>query len=397
MATVPSTETFSLQNVYDAVKAHAPATTGDHVSCWANAEANYFDLIYNNNVNSPYPANSLLRFRNYGPSKFTALWANSKYGNIKQGGYPGYALNGSYVPATLAYRPSLNCFLYSPAYNCGYVAMDDGSVAQIDFSSNNFPIYWGMTAVDPNVSMSGCTFIKRLGGNLIIGRLLYNTQNGKYFHNLHMASDTYYSLSSFSPFTENFEESLYNYLSILVDVEYENGKYYVITPYYLYVFVYNSGSGLYEIDEQITVPYPFNFDCVVNHNGNIWAFCGTKALVYNTGSSSWDVREILTGTSSSYVQKAISDGAYMYLLVDGSPYLIRIDDRANPSTAIGYPLTSLYDDLGITPGSGTNIIDGGNGYLYYVTSDYIIKFYTTSGQMWVDYDPASGLKSAYPY
>ena len=66
---VPNTTTFTLQNVYDVVDGHTPATTADLVSCFANANASYFDATYNNDGYAP--ANSLLRFRNYTVSSVT--------------------------------------------------------------------------------------------------------------------------------------------------------------------------------------------------------------------------------------------------------------------------------------------------------------------------------------
>lgn len=57
---VPDTETFSLNDVYAVVYGHAPTTTYDLNSCFANAVLGYFDTDY-----VTYPANSMLRFRNY--------------------------------------------------------------------------------------------------------------------------------------------------------------------------------------------------------------------------------------------------------------------------------------------------------------------------------------------
>lgn len=65
---VPNTNTFSLQDVWNAVKDHTSGTTGDLSDCFANAISNYFDPAYNNN--SYAPANSMKRFRNYGPKGY---------------------------------------------------------------------------------------------------------------------------------------------------------------------------------------------------------------------------------------------------------------------------------------------------------------------------------------
>ena len=57
---VPDTETFTLQQVVDIIRFHAPGTSYDLVSAFANANSAYFHR--NGEI---YPANSLLRFRNY--------------------------------------------------------------------------------------------------------------------------------------------------------------------------------------------------------------------------------------------------------------------------------------------------------------------------------------------
>jgi hypothetical protein len=65
---VPNTETFSLQDVYDVISNQLPdiglpALTLDLASCFTHAVADYFDPTYNNDEYAP--PNSLLRFRNY--------------------------------------------------------------------------------------------------------------------------------------------------------------------------------------------------------------------------------------------------------------------------------------------------------------------------------------------
>lgn len=63
---VPNTETFSLQDIYNAVHAHTSGTQTNLQSCFDNAISGYFD--HNYNTNSYAPANSMLRFRNYKPT-----------------------------------------------------------------------------------------------------------------------------------------------------------------------------------------------------------------------------------------------------------------------------------------------------------------------------------------
>lgn len=63
---VPNTETFSLQDVYNAVHDHTPATIGTLQSCFDNAISGYFNATYNQD--SYATANSMLRFRDYKPT-----------------------------------------------------------------------------------------------------------------------------------------------------------------------------------------------------------------------------------------------------------------------------------------------------------------------------------------
>ena len=56
---VPNTTTFTLQNVYDVVHSHTPATAANLSSCFTNANASYFDATYSGTKTN------LLNFRNY--------------------------------------------------------------------------------------------------------------------------------------------------------------------------------------------------------------------------------------------------------------------------------------------------------------------------------------------
>lgn len=62
---VPDNDTYSLLDVYNAVKDHASSTSGNLDSCFEKSIPGYFDPSYNNN--SYAVPNSLKRFRNYGP------------------------------------------------------------------------------------------------------------------------------------------------------------------------------------------------------------------------------------------------------------------------------------------------------------------------------------------
>lgn len=62
---VPNTTTFSLTAVKSAVEDHAGPITGTLQHCFNLADNDYFDGEYNDDAYAP--ANSMLRFRNYGP------------------------------------------------------------------------------------------------------------------------------------------------------------------------------------------------------------------------------------------------------------------------------------------------------------------------------------------
>jgi gliding motility-associated-like protein len=62
---VPDTNTFSLQDVVNAVEDHAGDIPDNLDACFDNAIATYFDPIYHSD--SYAVPNSLKRFRNYGP------------------------------------------------------------------------------------------------------------------------------------------------------------------------------------------------------------------------------------------------------------------------------------------------------------------------------------------
>jgi hypothetical protein len=61
-ASVPNNDTFSLEDVHDAVDGHANPTR-DLADCFSDSESEFFDSSYDRV--SYAPANSMLRFRNY--------------------------------------------------------------------------------------------------------------------------------------------------------------------------------------------------------------------------------------------------------------------------------------------------------------------------------------------
>ena len=76
MAAVPNTETFTLQDVCDAifVTVFPPTHPNDLQECFDEATSRSFDTNYN--TDNYAPANSMLRFRNYGgSSSFNALYS----------------------------------------------------------------------------------------------------------------------------------------------------------------------------------------------------------------------------------------------------------------------------------------------------------------------------------
>ncbi|MFW6272168.1 MAG: gliding motility-associated C-terminal domain-containing protein [bacterium] len=62
---VPDTDSFSLRDVLTAVEDHAGNISNNLEACFNNAVSSYFDPAYDDA--SYAPANSMKRFRNYGP------------------------------------------------------------------------------------------------------------------------------------------------------------------------------------------------------------------------------------------------------------------------------------------------------------------------------------------
>lgn len=67
--TVPNNETFTLLDVYQAVHWHNPSASNNLSSCFTYAISSFFDPTYNNDGYAP--ANSMKRFRNYGPKNLS--------------------------------------------------------------------------------------------------------------------------------------------------------------------------------------------------------------------------------------------------------------------------------------------------------------------------------------
>ena len=76
---VPDTDTFDLRTVAAVVYSTLPESTDGKslLGCFTDADSEYFDPTYNNSTYAP--ANSLLRFRNYGSHNTPSIVAD---GNI---------------------------------------------------------------------------------------------------------------------------------------------------------------------------------------------------------------------------------------------------------------------------------------------------------------------------
>lgn len=74
---VPNTETFTLQDVVNAIQWHSPYSGTDLSSCFASSISNFFDPSYNNDTYAP--ANSMKRFRNYGPKNNVSITTSTNF------------------------------------------------------------------------------------------------------------------------------------------------------------------------------------------------------------------------------------------------------------------------------------------------------------------------------
>ena len=141
---VPNTDTFSLQDVYNAVHAHTSGTTGDLQSCFTNAISSYFDPTYN--TDSYAPVNSMLRFRNYHPTSTNPCdYPISSFGTSSSGACLTYDIS-SYYTAKQA------------------IALD---------------IYWnsGIAVYDPNCTTSGGGAFGVRATARTVGQTIYSTSS----------------------------------------------------------------------------------------------------------------------------------------------------------------------------------------------------------------------------
>lgn len=98
---VPNTETFSLQDVYNAVHAHTGGTQTNLQSCFDNAISGYFNATYNQD--SYAPANSMLRFRDYKPTADPCDYTQiTLWTQIQVSDCGVYSFTGSLASATQA-------------------------------------------------------------------------------------------------------------------------------------------------------------------------------------------------------------------------------------------------------------------------------------------------------
>ena len=86
---VPNTDNFSLQDVYNVVHGHASGTSTNLQSCFDNSVPGYFNTTYSGSKNSLY------NFRDYKPSSTCGLSVGDSYGGgtvvrLFTSGEPGY-------------------------------------------------------------------------------------------------------------------------------------------------------------------------------------------------------------------------------------------------------------------------------------------------------------------
>lgn len=187
---VPNTETFTLQDVVNAIQWHSPYSGTDLSSCFTNAIPNYFDPSYNND--SYAPANSMKRFRNYGaknqvviintqnwtaPSGVTKIYAMCWGGGASGGGggtgdYTGGGGGGggSFISAVGSVTPS-SSYTMRVSLTVSGVGQNtngnDGDYSQVNFDAGQYIRagggFHGKSFVSGGSGGSGGTSSKTLG------------------------------------------------------------------------------------------------------------------------------------------------------------------------------------------------------------------------------------------
>jgi hypothetical protein len=200
LVVVPNNTTFSLQDVYAAIQFHSNSVTGDLSSCFSNAIPQFFDPTYNQVGYAP--ANSMLRFRNYGPKytqTFTSSgsWTNSVSGTLKAvvlcwgpGGSGGCGLNstnfygggggggGGFIKALMDVAVGNS---YSYLVGAGGGASYNGSNGQAGTSRTDFTAATQFIAAQPGqggMSYSGGRTGGAGGGTSTGGITALNSYNG---------------------------------------------------------------------------------------------------------------------------------------------------------------------------------------------------------------------------
>mgnify|MGYP003766959089 CR=1 FL=1 len=156
--TVPDSNTYSLQDVVNAVEDHAgyiPDTLDD---CFDNAISTYFDPEYNNTYYAE--ANSLKRFRNYGPDN------DDKEIFVPEGFSPnGDDIHDYFEVYNLQYYPSHKMSIFHRDGWLIYSRTDDYHIYPWDgkYNGTDMPIgnYLWVLEIDGNPYDSGTVMLAR--------------------------------------------------------------------------------------------------------------------------------------------------------------------------------------------------------------------------------------------
>ena len=155
---VPNTETFGLQDVYNAVKDHYPYTSPNLESCFAESKYDYFDPNYNNDNYAP-PV-SMKRFRNYGPDN------GDKEIFVPEGFSPnGDGVHDYFEVYNLQYYPSHKMSIFHRDGWLIYSRTNDYHIYPWDgkYNGTDMPIgtYQWVLEIDGNLYDSGTVMLMR--------------------------------------------------------------------------------------------------------------------------------------------------------------------------------------------------------------------------------------------
>lgn len=310
---VPDTETFSLQDVYNAVSDHA-SPSANLSSCFANAESGYFDPVYEGSKDR------LTNFRNYGPMipEFIVITSDYKVALLDINGNFKYASPTYYasIPTNSSDYDQINKILMYITQG-GYLGVVDGN----DLLNLRCKQLINYTYI--NISKTTDYWFASIDNN----------RNGKYGS---LAS--YQTVSLLNDIFGSTPQTSGNLRKFIKHPTLSSIHYYSTDADEIGSLNYVGGSGT-ELHDSDTHP----FSEITYQNGVFLAFGETRRSRYSTNLSDWS-DFYLSDISGITVRRALPyTSSYSIALAGGKVYRV---SHANPPvttdiTPSGYSIYSI--------------------------------------------------------